>query len=548
MQKGFSITISEQETDIQSFISEDYDNCYLQTDQFEFLLEGVLLNKKKLLNDHAVKDFETLIRELYLNKKENLIKEFEGEYRGFIFDKSLKKIYAFTNITSTQRVFYGIFQDKIFIDSSLVRLNKTLQYSGIRTQPNIESIYQFLCFSNLPENKTPIENIFKVLDGHYIEIECSILKIVEKPYFNIAETPVFSNGKSAAIDAIHQIFTDSVQMEYEKDTELNTNHLALLSGGLDSRIAMLYALKNGQIPQNVLCFSQTDYLDHTISRKIAQDYDLHYEFIPLDGGIYLKKIDELTEISEGMVFFTGGIHVKHAVENIQYENFALFHSGQIGDGVLGGFLTGPERKKPGYFKIVQNHKFLPKVQDSLKEILKKHETEELFLLRNIAYNRTVLGAHVFQEKRYQTSPFMTKEFLKLAISLPEAWKYNHHFYLEWIAKYCPEATKYRWERTLMKPDAKWKTAFGDQVVKRGFKIAHDKILKTPQKSSMYPYQYYFDSDADIQNYYRKYFDENLYRVESYPELSADLLKLFDSADFYSKSQAVNILSVFKLYF
>lgn len=548
MKKGFSINISEQGTDIKSFISEEYDNIYLRNARWDFLLEGVLLNKKKLLNDYAAKDFAALILQLYALQKEHLIRELEGEYRGFIFDKSLKKIFVFTNITSTQRVFYGIFQDKIFIDTSLVRLNKTLQNSGIRTQPNLESIYQFLCFSNLPENKTPVENIFKVLDGNYMEIECETLNIQEKPYFNIAETPVFLKGKSAAIDAIHNVFTESVKMEYGKDTELNTNHLALLSGGLDSRVAMLYALKNGQKPENVLCFSQTGYFDHTISRKIAHDYDLHYEFVSLDGGKYLKKIDELTEISEGMVFFTGGIHVKHAVENLQYEDFALFHSGQIGDGVLGGFLTGPERKKPGYFKIVQNQQLLPKIQDSVNEILKKHETEELFLLRNIAYNRTVLGAHVFQEKRYQTSPFMTKEFLKLAISLPEAWKYNHHFYMDWIAKHCPEATKYRWERTLMKPDANWKTAFGDQVVKRVFKIVHDKILKTPQKSSMYPYQYYYDSDVDILNYYEKYFEENFHRVEAYPELSEDILQLFGSKDFYSKSQAVNILSIFKLFF
>ena len=129
------------------------------------------------------------------------------------------------------------------------------------------------------------------------------------------------------------------------------------------------------------------------------------------------------------------------------------------------------------------------------------------MLRNVAYNRTVLGAHVFQQKRYQTPPFMTKDFLRLAISLPEEWKFNHRFYLDWVREHCPEATKYRWERTLMKPNAHWKTNFGDQVLKRGFKILNNKILKTPQNSSMYPYQFYFDQDAEIQWFYQKYFDD-----------------------------------------
>ena len=548
MKKGFSIQISEQNVAIKSFISGEYDNLYLQTEHFDFLLEGVLLNKKKLLTEYALKDFETLIRELYTQKKQGLIQEFEGEFRGFIWNKTIGQLYVFTNPTSTQRVFYSKFENAIFIDTSLVRLNKTLISYGIRTKPDLESIYQFLCFSNLPESKTPIENISKLLDGHYLEINNTDVTLTEKEYFNLSEIPVFKGTKAAAVDQIHEIFAQSVIMEYQKDTELGKNHLALLSGGLDSRVAMFYAIKNNEVPGNALCFSQSCYFDHTISEKIAEDFGIHYEFIPLDGGNFLKKIDEITEISEGMVFYTGGIHVKHTVEKMQYENFALFHSGQIGDGVLGGFNTEPKRKKPSNFKMVVNHHFLPEVEKSLDDILKNYETEELFLLRNVAYNRTVLGTHVFQEKRYQTSPFMTRDFLKLAISLPEEWKFSHRFYIDWINTHCKEATNYRWERTLMKPNAHWKTVFGDQFMKRGFKILNEKILKTPQHSSMYPYHFYFDNNTEIQRYYQQYFDENLHRIESYPELYNDVKKLFVSEDFHSKSQAVNILSVFKLYF
>jgi asparagine synthase (glutamine-hydrolysing) len=548
MKKGFSLLISPNNILVNSFLSKEYDDLYFQSSSFDFLFEGVLLNKKKLLKEFALKDFSTLIQELYLTKKEQIIKLFEGEFRGFIFDRNQQKLFIFTNISSTQRVFYGTFEDKIYIDSDLKRLNKTLKNSGISTKPDLESLYQLLSFSNLPETKTPIQNIKKLLDAHYLEIDIASLKSQEIEYFNLAETPIFSGTKEKAIDQIHDIFSNSISLEYEKDTELGKDHLALLSGGLDSRVAMMYALKNNFTPGNALCFSQSNYFDHTISEKIAADYDIHYEFIPLDGGQFLKKIDELTEISEGMVFYTGGIHAQHAVENMQYENFALFHSGQIGDGVLGGFNTEPRKKKPTYFKILETEQFLPKIKNSLDLILENYENEELFLLRNVAYNRTLLGAHVFQQKRYQTSPFMTKDFLKFAISLPEEWKFNHRFYIDWINKHCKEATKYRWERTLMKPDAKWKTTFGDKVMKRGYNILNNKILQTPQNSSMYPYQFYFESDAEIQNYYQKYFEENFYRIEKYPELSQDVFALFQAESFSLKSKAINILSIFKLYF
>lgn len=548
MSDGFSIIISSRNTEINSFISEENDNFYLKTSDFEFLFEGILLNKQKLLNEYALKDFETLIRELYFHKKEKIISLFDGEFRGFIFDKLQNKVIAFTNITSTQRVFYGRFVDHIYIETNLFRLNEKLKSIGIKTQPDVDSLYQLLCFSNLTERKTPIQNINKLLDAHFLQVDCNLLNFKESEYFSLENTPRFSGTKEAAIDKIHDIFTDSILMEYRKDTELGKDHLALLSGGLDSRVAMLYAIQNNEKPGNALCFSQTGYLDHTISQKIAADFDVHYEFVPLDGGSFLKKIDQLTKISEGMVIYTGGIHVSHAVEKMQYENFGLFHSGQIGDGVLGGFNTEPIRKKPTYFKIVEYSKFLPKVKDSLDQILKNYETEELFLLRNIAYNRTVLGAQVLQQKAYQTSPFMSNDFLQFAISLPEEWKFNHRFYLEWINKYCKEATKYRWERTLMKPDAQWKTSFGDKVMKRGFNILHNKILKSPQNSSMYPYQYYYDQDVEIQKYYQNYFEENIHRIENYPELFQDVKELFFSESFHLKTKAVNILSIFKLFF
>lgn len=548
MKKGFSIQIKSSENIVKPYLRNTYDDFYLQTEKFDFLFEGVLLNKKKLLNEFALKDFETFLKEKYLQEKEQIINLFEGEYRGFIFDKAQKKLFIFTNVTSTQRVFYGKIDETIFIDTSLIRLNETLKDSGIISKPDEESLYQLLCFGNMPENKTPILNIKKILDGSYLEIDLNTLSFEEKHYFLLSETPKTTLNKEKAIDRIHEIFSESVILEYEKDSELNKNHLAFLSGGLDSRVAMMYALKNNLKPDNVLCFSHSNYLDHTISEKIAENYNLHYEFIPLDGGDFLKKIDKLTEISEGMVFYTGGIHVQHALENMLYENFALFHGGAIGDGVLGGFNSVPDRKKPSYFKFVGNTTFLPKVKNSLDHILKSYETEELFLLRNVAFNRTILGAHVLEEKAYQTSPFMTKDFLKLAISLPEEWKFNHRFYIEWINKHCKEATKYRWERTMLKPDSTWKTTFGDKVLKRSFNILNNRILKTSNLASMYPYEYYFKKSLNLQKVYQDYFNENIGRIDAYPELKNDIVILFSAPNFHNKCQAINILAIFKLFF
>lgn len=546
--KGFNIHISNNKIDIDHFFESDLDSFILNNEKFEMAIEGVVLNKTQLLKSFGMTDFPALFEKIYQEKNINVLKELDGEFRGYIWNKLEQTMFVFTNPTSTQRVFYTKQNGQIIIDSHLIRLSHSLKKNNISITPNIDNLYKLLTFGNMLENETPIENIFKILDGHYIEIDLKTQNIVEQKYFDLEKIDYYKHSKEKAIQELDSIFSENIRLEYQKDNELNSSHFALLSGGLDSRIAMLYADKLGEKPKEAFCFSQSGYLDETISREIAQDYKIPYTFQSLDGGSYLKYIDQLTELSEGCGLFTAGIHIQYAFENLKNTDFKIVHSGSIGDGILGGFNTVPYRRKPGEFKIVVNHRFLPKVRTDFDKILAQYESEELFYLRNVAYNRTVLGAQVIQQYAYQTSPFMSKKILEFAISLPEKWKINQKLYLEWLNQCMPSAADYIWEKTGMRPNAQWKSTFGPKVKKRFSKIWNSKITKQTQQTSMYPYEFYYYNSKDIQDYYQAYFKENIWRLENYPELKKDVEFLFSQKDFHQKSQGINIIAIFKLFF
>ena len=546
--KGFNIHISGNQINTNLFFENDYDSFIFKNDEVEIAIEGIILNKQQLLQNSSYSNFSDFFINLYQNKNINSIKELDGEFRGFVWDKLNHKVFIFTNPTSTQRVFYTKQNGQIFIDSHLVRLTESLKKNNIPVTPNINNLYKLLTFGNMLENETPIENIFKILDGHYIEVDLKTKNILEEKYFDLENVAYYKDSKEKAIQDLDAIFSENIALEYQKDTELNSKHFTLLSGGLDSRIAMLYADKLDEKPDEAFCFSQSGYLDETISRQIAMDYKIPYTFQSLDGGSYLKYIDKLTKLSEGCGLFTGGIHIQYAFENLKNKDFKIVHSGSIGDGILGGFNTVPFRKKPGEFKIVVNPKFLPKVKSDFEKVLNQYESEELFYLRNVAYNRTVLGAQVIEQYAYQTSPFMSKTMLEFAISLPEKWKINQKLYLEWLNKFTPNASDYIWEKTGMKPNAQWKSTFGPKVKKRFSKLWNAKITKQTEKISMYPYEFYYYNSQEIQDYYQAYFKENIWRLENYPELKQDVEFLFEQKDFYQKSQGVNILAIFKLFF
>ncbi|GGG42986.1 asparagine synthase-related protein [Epilithonimonas arachidiradicis] len=548
MNQGFQLFISEKKVKTDVFFVQDYDSIVIDNENFQMVIEGVILNKKQLLGTSYYSDFSTFFSNLYRDKDILAIQDLDGEFRGYVWNKLDEKVFVFTNPTSTQRVFYTKQQNQILIDTHLVRLSQSAKRKNFSISPNIDNIYSLLTFGNMLENQSPINQVFKILDGYYLEIELKNQSVVEKKYFDLEKTEYFKENKKNAIQELNSIFSENVLWEYQKDNELNSKHFTLLSGGLDSRMALLYAEKLNEKPDEAFCFSQSGYLDETISRQIAKDYKIPYTFQPLDRGDYLAYIDKLTELSEGCGLFTGGIHVQYAFENLKNKDFKIVHSGSIGDGILGGFNTVPYRQKPGEFKIVVNRTFLPKVQSDFNKIRQQYESEELFYLRNVAYNRTVLGAQVIQQYAYQTSPFMSKKMLAFAISLPEKWKIHQKLYLQWLNQCMPNAADYIWEKTGMKPDAQWKSMIGPQVKKRLSKIWNTKILKRTDKTSMYPYEFYYNNSKDIQNYYQNYFQENIWRLENYMELKNDVEILFSDNNFYHKSQAINILAIFKLFF
>ncbi|PZU81086.1 MAG: hypothetical protein DI529_15975 [Chryseobacterium sp.] len=547
--QGFNIHISDNKVKKSVFFKPDYDSFILENEDLEIAIEGIILNKKQLLQNSGYSDFPSFFSNLFKEKNLDSFKELEGEFRGYIWDKKENEIFVFTNPTASQRVFY--FKDKknVFFDTSLVRLAETLKEEKLLPEPDILALYELISFGNVLMNHTPIKGVKKINDGHTVVLDIFNLDINSIAYFDVAMFSEYQKDKKEALDQLNDLFNKGIELEYKKDLEYNSPHFSLLSGGLDSRMSVLSAIKLGYKPDEVFCFSQSSYFDESISRKIASDYGLKYSFVSLDDGTFLKEIDKLTEISEGCSIYTGGIHVYHAFQKLQSDNFKIIHGGLSGDTILGGFVSEPKRKKPDYSLILVNDMFLDKIKNETDLILNNHESEEVFLLQNRTYNRIILGSQVMKENgNYQISPFMTKDFTQFALSIPESWKYKHDFYFMWLNKYCEEASYYLWEKTLTRPTSLWKKKWGENINKRLYKAYVSVILKKPELTSMYPYQVYYNNSKEIQDYYQNYFEQNIWRLDGIPEFKNDIVKLYNQPDFFRKSQAVNILAIFKLFF
>ena len=178
MRKGFSVRDFNGE--IESFCRFQeglFDNVIVENESFLIAMEGVVLNKKSLCQEFASTNFKNLVLDLFKQKKQHFFALLEGEFSGFIIDKSERTVFAFTNVTSTQKVFYYRSKDLIIIDTSIKNIVEDLKSNKIPFSIDVESIYQMLAFTNIIENKTPIKDIFIIYDASYIKVDAENLSI-----------------------------------------------------------------------------------------------------------------------------------------------------------------------------------------------------------------------------------------------------------------------------------------------------------------------------------------------------------------------------------
>jgi len=287
------------------------------------------------------------------------------------------------------------------------------------------------------------------------------------------------------------------------------------------------------------CFSQPDYADEKIARNISDDLGLEFQFISLDDGNYLKSLAEMVTINSGLQFYHGSAHYHFALQQMDIDSYGLMHTGQIGDGILGGFVTKGDKKN--YLSQTVSDRFKEKISID-KNVLDKYANEEVFKLYQRVFNLANYGSYMVEHhKTYLVSPFFNEEVIKVALSIDPSLKYNQKIYLDWINDLHPEVSKYIWERTGFRPNYPWKTSLSRYTNK----LKKEFYTYTGQKNklSMNPLDFWFKTNKSIVSFYSNFYESNIHLMESNKEVYDDLKLLFETGNFNEKALVLTILEV-----
>lgn len=505
------------------------DKIFTETNDYIIGIDGVILNLSQLKKQYNLTDYTSLVLHLFSLDKQ-FFNQFKGDFSGFIFNKKTEELICFTNHVGSQKLFYSQVEQSTIISHKLQHITNYRKNNTLNTA----AAYELMTFGGMIENKTLVSDVYRLLGGEQLMVTPTSFNVSK--YFDFNTIKATNTDSKKAIQKLDELFTDLITLEYEKDKEYGYEHFATLSGGLDSRMNVMAANKLGYQTHN-FCFSQSGYDDHKIAEQISRDLNNKFSFISLDNADYLTQLDENLEMYDGLIFYLASAHYNYTLIKLDIKNAGVMHTGQIGDAILGGFVS---LGKPNYFSSMMSKK----LEHKLAPIdTSKYSSEESFKLYNRLFNVTTAGCYVSSHHQsYLASPFLDPEFITLCLSLHPSLKKEGKIYLEWINKLKPEVAKYKWEKTGFRPNAQWKNKLSQYTKK--VKKTYFAATNQQHKTSMNPYDYWFNNNNDVVLFFENSFKNQINCINN-SELNKDVSFLFETGNTIEKSMVLTLLSAIK---
>ena len=543
------------------------DRLFIDNESYVIVVEGVVLNKKQLIEKYSANNWESCVHKMYLNDGDTFFNEFRGSFSGALYDKEQDKWLVYTDHIGDKQVFYTKTEKGLVFGSEIGFLVETRKLNHLPVSIDETGCYMSLTHGFCIDDKTLVNEVHKLIAGHYYEFTKNGLRV--RKYHQFDNKPDEQMTEKDAIDGIDRLFRAAIKLQFEKDCEYGYKHIACLSGGLDSRMTVWVAHQMGYVDQLNITFSQSGYLDFSVAQQIAIDLHHDWLFKPLDGGDCIDMIDEITPITYGSANFFGLAHGKSMEDLINYDPFGIIHTGQIGDSIIGTFFKKNEYN-PEY-KLGQSAYSVELIERlSDYHIQEDYKNEELFCLYSRAFTGANQGLLTFQENSESCSPFIDVDFLDFCYKIPLNLRFGHKIYFDWILQKYPEASEYVWEHTGKKiepfenKELKYVLLMGKKIpaisnpeflkwlkgsILRRLGLRNKgqkpKTIVLASKDDMNPVDYWYNTNPYLKEFMDKYWADNKYLIPE-GQIKADMTHLYEDCVIYDRLQCISVLSAMKL--
>ena len=479
-----------------------------------------------------------------LHENVKSVDEVKGDFSCFTIAKN--EISLFSCKTNSKPVFYFSNKEHFICASNVIELSRILKENGIAITLDNDGAYSLLSFGYILGTNTLVSEIKRLTPSTILTL--SDIGVTTHEYYKFNTTANTQLKEADFIDQLDSTFSRAIDNEFSKDIGLGLSHMMTISGGMDSRMVMAYADKLGYTDLNAITFSQSNHSEHKIAKKVSEQYNANFIFHPLDGGDYLKNIDEPVRYNGGTCIYAGAGHTLSMLETLDFSDQGILHTGQLGDAVLGTYLAGPQREQPKLGRSLKAHPLSDKISNYVTEEFQSYENHELFKLYNKGFNEIFNGYRMIEQFTPFASAFMDEDFIKLALSIPPSMKFDRKLYYKWMNSAVPETTKVKITATNLPPKNLYLTPPFNLLPKFNSYLNLAKYALIPgHVVSMNPFKKWFAENESLNLFLNAYAMEHLIYLEGYNELRLDCENLLKGG-FNDTFKVLTLLSSMKQLF
>ena len=545
-----NILTSETSTEAYTFgrcvLNKLTDDRFFYEDEFFIAcLEGVHYAKDRGA-EHLIKAYQT--------QGEKFVERIKGIFSGFIFDKSKQKLLVFTDPLATKAIFYYHGEQGFAFSSEMHVLSKVLRENKISINPDYDGIYSLALFGQMFNDFTLVNEIKRLSYGSILSYDLKKNKINRTKYHQFKQE-VVHRGLPEIIEELNHKVEHVIDEIWGKDTQYGySEHLSLVSGGMDARTNLMIAKKRGFEKINGYTYGNVKSSDVKIASQIAKDHCYaHMQFNLHHGNFFSENIlENYIKPIDGLTHFTASAIIYNAYSRINLAPFGQIHSGQIGGMITGGNVYPDFDFKNNTGKLGLNgfimDKDLTKKLTFLDDLVARYQGSdfEIFSFEQRLANGTLTGDKIISNFIDQAAIAFDLDLLKYVLSIPQKYKVNQRLYYTWLKAKHPEVLNYTWENIGLKPNSNFNINYGRLIKKyvnggkKYFKLNYD---------SMNPITTWFKQNPKVLDEFDAIFERNLQYIED-QELKADLKAIYqeDIFEYRNKFAVITVILAIKLHF
>lgn len=519
--------------------------CFSNGDFF-LQIEGVFTHGFKNLGNEF--DYISACRQILDCSLNNLSGLLNGVYRVIVIDKVSKRLRSFSSLDGQLPLFVYTNQNKVIIGTSIKEISEVSRAARVKLNLSLDGSYMLLGHGFMLDNHTLFQEIRRVPAHKCLDIDEIELSVEQYITFNYTE---FDDDENVLLEEFNRLFVNAIKKQFSFDQLSSRKHLVALSGGLDSRMVTWVAHQQGYADQVNYTFAQVGSGDESIPKQIAAHLGHDWLFNFLDNGNYLLDHGKSIKQAEGNSVFAGMAHSSKLYQYLDFSQFGVVHSGQLGDVILAWHTD--KFTEPSIGQGAYNAKFISKLSTGIID-LSAYQNDMDFKYLNRYINGTNYGLRSVSPWTCSFSPFLDLDVWKFLTQVPLKYKLNHKFYVKWMNAYYPDSTNFVYDAWNLKPNTVNPLAEGkinfqgraeslSEIALKGSRALGRKLgLKhKPSTKAMNPYEAWWQTNLLLSRSFNEIFDQHIGLLEDYPDLRQDVTSLYQNGRVSEKLQAMDLL-------